>query len=41
MMESIGSDIMFKLWDIVEKSPDSKYPVIIRIFGGGETSVFI
>ena len=33
------SDIISNIWDTVENFPDTKYPILIRIFGGGESSI--
>ena len=33
------SDIISNIWDTVEKFPDREYPILIRIFGGGESSI--
>ena len=30
---------IISMWETVEKMPDTKYPIIIRIFGSGEFSM--
>ena len=32
------SNVILNMWDTVENFPDTIYPIIIRIFGGGESS---
>jgi hypothetical protein len=29
---------VISMWETVEKMPDTKHPIIIRVFGGGEFS---
>ena len=32
------SNVILNMWDTVENFPDTIYPIIIRTFGGGESS---
>ena len=38
-MSANESTEVISMWETVEKMPDTKYPIIIRVFGGGDFSM--